>query len=51
MTTIRLNPSQKGKIAFEGRMNICQNQSTAEQFKLLEGELVIRESVANKKRS
>ncbi|MGI6155284.1 MAG: LacI family DNA-binding transcriptional regulator [Enterococcus lemanii] len=51
LTTIRLNPSQKGRIAFEGLMNICQNQPIAEQFKLLKGELILRESVANKKKS
>lgn len=51
LTTIRLNPSQKGKSAFEELMNMCQNKPINEQFKLLAGELILRQSVSNKKRS
>lgn len=51
LTTIRLNPSQKGKSAFEELMNMCQNKPINEQFKLLTGELILRQSVSNKKRS
>lgn len=47
LSTIRLSPSQKGKIAFIELLKLATGKIIESQFILLEGELISRESVFN----
>lgn len=49
LTTIRLNPSEKGKVAFTELKKLITGDEIDTQFILLEGELIVRQSVKNKK--
>lgn len=49
LTTIRLNPSNKGAIAFHQLIRLAKHEETNEQVLLLEGELISRNSVQKMK--
>lgn len=51
LTTIRLNPSEKGKVAFTELQRMLIGDVIEDQFILLEGELIVRESVQQKGRN